>query len=173
MSAVLTSPRVLLIAISITGALALLLAWVLQHRFDYQPCPWCVLQRLLLLTIVGVALTGAMFGARVVQWVSAVAATLLSAVGVGVAMYQHLVAAKSASCNLTLADRVLSKSGLIEAWPAMFEATARCDEADRPWLGVPFSLWGAMLFASLAVVAAGTLIRLFRQRPRQRTLFSK
>lgn len=173
MNAVLTSPRVVLIAISVTGALALLLAWVLQHGFDYQPCPWCVLQRLLLFTVVLVALTGALSGARVLQWFNMVAAALLSLVGVGVAMYQHLVAAQSASCNLTLADRILSKTGLIEAWPAMFEATARCDEADRPWLGVPFSLWGAMLFASLAVMAAGSLIRGFRQRPHRTTLVSK
>ncbi|MFM7569852.1 MAG: disulfide bond formation protein B [Betaproteobacteria bacterium] len=173
MNASLTSPRVVLIAISITGALALLLAWVLQHRFDYQPCPWCVLQRLLLLTVVAVSLMGAVFRARVPQWLSAAATTLLSVVGVVVALYQHLVAAKSASCNLTLADRILSKTGLVEAWPAMFEATARCDEADRPWLGVPFSLWGAALFAGLAVVAAGLLIQVFRQRLHQPTLVSK
>lgn len=173
MNAALTSPRVMLIAISITGVLALLLAWVLQHRFDYQPCPWCVLQRLLLLVVVLAALMGALFGARMVQGFSAMAAILLSSVGVGVAMYQHLVAAQSASCNLTLADRILSRTGLIEAWPAMFEATARCDEADRPWLGVPFSLWGAMLFLSLAVMAAASLIRVFRRRSHQPSLFSK
>jgi disulfide bond formation protein DsbB len=42
-----------------TGALlALAVALVSQYVFDMQPCPWCVLQRLLFLAIAGVAAIG-------------------------------------------------------------------------------------------------------------------
>ena len=93
-------------------------------------------------------------------------AAVLSLSGVAVALYQHQVAAQSASCNLTLADRIISTLGLADIWPAMFEATARCDEADRPWLGLPFSLWGAALFAVLGVGALVALRQSLRWRAR-------
>jgi hypothetical protein len=52
----------------------------------------------------------------------------------------------------------------------MFEATARCDEADRPWLGLPFSLWGAALFVVLGVGALVALRQSLRWRARARAL---
>jgi disulfide bond formation protein DsbB len=106
-------------------------------------------------------------------WAPAVAsalAAMLSLSGVAVALYQHQVAAQSASCNLTLADRIISTLGLADLWPAMFEATARCDEADRPWLGLPFSLWGAALFVVLGVGALVALRQSLRWRARARAL---
>jgi disulfide bond formation protein DsbB len=86
-----------------------------------------------------------------------VAAALLSVAGVATAIYQHVVAARSDSCALTLADRVIGGLRLVEFWPAMFEATARCDEANLPWLGVPFALWGALTFL---ITASGSLLAL-------------
>jgi disulfide bond formation protein DsbB len=160
------SPRLVLAAIAVVGALALVLAWVLQHRFDYQPCPWCVLQRLLVFATAVVCLAGCLVQGRPGQLTAVLVASVLSCVGAGVAFYQHFVAAKTASCNLTLADRIIGGLGLADLWPGMFEATARCDEADRPWLGVPFSLWGAALFALFAVAAIGSLWRTFRKRRR-------
>lgn len=146
------------------GALAL--AWVLQHWFDYQPCPWCVLQRLLVSAIALVAMLGAVVPGTWAPIVTSMFAAVLSLSGVAVALYQHQVAAQSASCNLTLADRIISTLGLADIWPAMFEATARCDEADRPWLGLPFSLWGAALFAVLGVGALVALRQSLRWRAR-------
>lgn len=146
---------------------ALALAWVLQHRFDYQPCPWCVLQRLLVVAVALVALMGSVTPGARSSGVASSLAAVLSLSGAGVALYQHWVAARSVSCQLTFADRIISILGLADAWPAMFEATARCDEADRPWLGLPFSLWGAMLFAVLGAGALAALRRSLRSRVQQ------
>lgn len=49
----------------------------------------------------------------------------------------------------------------------MFEARARCDEANLPWLGVPFAIWSLTLFIALALLG----LRVFRSRPP--TLFLK
>ena len=157
-------PRLTLAAIGVVGVLAVCLASVLQHRFDYQPCPWCVLQRLIVMVVAAIGLAASLCRARLALAVAGGMAFMLSATGVGVALYQHWVAARTASCNLTLADRIIGWLGLADLWPAMFEATARCDEADRPWLGVPFSLWGATLFALLAVAAARALWQTLAQR---------
>jgi disulfide bond formation protein DsbB len=159
-------PLLALIAGVAIGALAL--AWVLQHRFDYQPCPWCVLQRLLVSAIALTAMLGVVVPGSLAPIVTSALAAVLSLSGVAVALYQHRVAAQSASCNLTLADRIMSTLGLADLWPAMFEATARCDEADRPWLGLPFSLWGAVLFAVLGVGALWALRQSLRWRARVR-----
>jgi disulfide bond formation protein DsbB len=164
LSAASATPRRVLAAIGLTGALALGLAWVLQHRYDYQPCPWCVLQRLLVWATTAVCLAGSLVRRRRGHLCAAFVAGVLSCAGVGVALYQHVVAAKTASCQLTLADRIMGRLGLAEIWPGMFEATARCDEADRAWLGVPFSLWGAALFTLFAVAAIGLLLRMLQQR---------
>jgi disulfide bond formation protein DsbB len=43
----------------------------------------------------------------------------------------------------------------------MFEATARCDEANLPWLGIPFALWSLGLFMVLLLIG----LRAFRYRP--------
>lgn len=162
--------RTLLVLIGGMAIGALGLAWVLQHRFDYQPCPWCVLQRLLASTIALVAMLGAVAPGVWAPAVASALAAMLSLSGVAVALYQHQVAAQSASCNLTLADRIISTLGLADLWPAMFEATARCDEADRPWLGLPFSLWGAALFVVLGVGALVALRQSLRWRARARAL---
>jgi disulfide bond formation protein DsbB len=36
----------------------------------------------------------------------------------------------------------------------MFEATARCDEANLPMLGVPYAIWSAVLFLLIAIASA-------------------
>jgi len=42
-------------------------AFVSQHWFDMQPCPWCVLQRLIFVKIALVALVGLAWQSRVGQ----------------------------------------------------------------------------------------------------------
>lgn len=155
------APRPLLAAVGTVGVGALALAAFLQHARGFEPCPWCVFQRLLLMLVVVAAWLGAAIPPR---WSRARVGTgfvalVLSLAGLFVALYQHVVAAQSASCALTLADRIIGGLGLAELWPAMFEATARCDEADLPWLGLPFSLWGATTFALTATGSALALLR--------------
>ena len=82
-----------------------------QHVYDMEPCPWCVLQRLVFVTIgvVRPARPGLArpAGTRVVGTVG----LLLAAAGLAAALWQHFVAAKSASCNLTLADQSSTPPG--------------------------------------------------------------
>jgi disulfide bond formation protein DsbB len=156
---VLIASRPALAAVSAVGVGALTLAAILQHAYGYEPCPWCVLQRLIVLAVAAVALLGAAAPPRwqrasmVAAWVVMV----LSVLGFASALYQHFVAAQTASCALTMADRIVGVLRLPTWWPAMFEATARCDEADLPWLGVPFSFWGAFTFSLTGLGGAAAL----------------
>lgn len=136
-----------------TAGLVFLLAWggvaaalVTQHGFGLEPCPWCVIQRLLYL-LAGLFALGSMF----VRQRAGIARSLLglsalASIGaLATALYQQLVAAKTGSCALTSADRFLMATGLDEALPSIFKATAACDEANAPMFGVPYALWSVAL----------------------------
>ena len=56
----LRAAREWLMACALVCLLALIAALLLQHVWDMQPCPWCVLQRLIYLAIGLVCLAGAL-----------------------------------------------------------------------------------------------------------------
>jgi len=134
-------------------------ALVSQHAFEMQPCPWCVLQRLSFVLIGLVALVPIAWPSIAVQRAGAFGMLLLASAGIAAALWQHSAAAKSASCNLTLADRIMSASPLDRLLPAVFEARASCADAAVALLGVPYAMWSALAFAICAVV----LLRILRR----------
>ena len=86
---------------------ALALALVAQYVGHMEPCPWCVLQRVIYVVIAIVCAVAALVRTRTVRMPLAGLALLLSVSGVAAALYQHNVAAASFSCNLTFADKVV------------------------------------------------------------------
>ena len=67
-------------------------------------------------------------------------------------LWQHFVAARSASCNLTLADRIVNATGLDALLPDVFEARASCADAAVVLLGVPYEFWSGALFGAIGVL---------------------
>ena len=161
------APRTLLLGVAAVCGLSVGLALLAQHRLDMQTCSWCILQRLLFVLITVVALLGALVPAAV-QRLSAVTAAVLIDIAAGLgataALYQHLVASKSASCVQTLADKVIGGLGLDRALPDVFEVRATCADGAVSVLGVPFELWSLLLFVLAGLTAGVTLIIALRQR---------
>ncbi len=145
--------RGVLFLMALASVAAVAGAYLSQHRWGMEPCPWCVLQRILFLVIAAVSLIGAMLPLRWAQIGTSVLAILASAGGIAAALYQHFVAAKSASCNLTFADKVIGTFGLDARWPDLFEVRANCADAAVNLLGVPYEFWSLALFAMLASTA--------------------
>jgi len=81
-------------------------------------------------------------------------ATLFAASGVASALWQHFVAASSNSCNLTLADRILSALGLFDLAPSVFAPMASCADAAVNLLGVPYAFWSLALFVLCGAITA-------------------
>lgn len=148
----LTTTR-LLLAMAALCVAAVGAALVSQHVFDMQPCPWCILQRLIYLAIAALCLVGAAFSARPVRLVIGVLTLLLALSGGASALYQELVASKSASCNLTFADKVISALGLDGVLPDLLAVRASCADAAVAILGVSYAYWSLALFALLAWAA--------------------
>jgi disulfide bond formation protein DsbB len=150
---------VLLIGIAVLSLLAVAAALVTQHVYDMQPCPWCVLQRLIFVAIALAALLGLVWRSALGQTLSALSIVALGVCGVAAALWQHFVAAVSSSCNQTLADRIVS--GLrLDAWlPEIFQARASCADAAVKLLGVPYEVWSLALFMLMAIGAMRMLVR--------------
>jgi disulfide bond formation protein DsbB len=155
-------PRVptILAAIGAGSLAALGVALVAQHGFGIEPCPWCVIQRLVLIGVACVALVGASAARRSPRAGAAAAAALLVLAGGGLlaAWYQHTVAARQFSCAFTWADRTLMTLQL-DAWlPSVFRVGATCaDAAKATLLGLPFEAWGGGWFAGVALAAVAAI----------------
>ncbi len=145
------APSAWLLMATAWGAVAA--ALVSQHVFGYEPCPWCVVQRVAYL-LVGLFAVAAAFVRQsrpvAVTWLGLAALAALG--GLAAALHQHFVAAQTSSCAFTAADRWIAGLGLDEALPAVFKATAACDQANAPLLGIPYSLWSAALAVVLLVL---------------------
>ncbi|MEO7337718.1 MAG: disulfide bond formation protein B, partial [Caldimonas sp.] len=68
-------------------------------------------------------------------------------------------AAASASCNLTLADKILNALQLPRLLPDAFEPRASCADAAVNLLGVPYDIWSLGLFVVVALTAVSVLKR--------------
>ena len=158
-----------LLAVTVFSFGSVGLALVLQHGFDIQPCAWCTLQRLIYLAI-GLAALGAwLTRIRAAERLLVLLGIALSVSGMAAALYQQFVAAKSQSCVQSLADRIIKTPRLDEIAPWLFKATAFCDEANVPLLGVPFAFWSVALFAVLLALLMSSLLR-SRRHDRYRSL---
>ena len=159
-------PTAALAAMAVASLGAVGLALVSQHVFDMQPCPWCVLQRLVFVLIAVAAGAGALLRGPTGRRVVTALAGLLALAGVAAALWQHFVAAASASCKRTLADRIVNGLQLDALAPEVFAPRASCAEAAVDLLGVPYEFWSLALFALLAATAIA-LIALDLRRPAQ------
>jgi protein dithiol:quinone oxidoreductase len=144
----------LLVAAAVLSFAAVGLALVSQHAFDMQPCPWCVLQRLIFV-VIGVVCLVALAAPRA----GGAVVLLLCVCGIAAALWQHFVAASSDSCDLTLAERIVSALGLDGLAPEVFQARASCAEAAVSMLGVPYEFYSLALFVVLAALAWRVLAR--------------
>jgi len=145
------SSRALLAIAGLACAASVGLALLAQHRFNMQPCPWCILQRLIFVVLAGLCLLGAALPALPRRLVAALALPF-AAGGMAAALWQHFVAAKTSSCAMTLADRIVMATGLDMRLPEWFEVRATCADAAVSVFGVPFEFWALALFAAVGLV---------------------
>ena len=139
-----------MVALAAVGA-----ALYTQHGpLGLRPCAWCVLQRLGLLAVAGAALLGLLLPGLPGRRLGALMAGLAAVSGLAMSAWQHWVAAASASCAMSLADRIMGWTGLDRRWPEVFAAYASCADAKATLLGLPYEFYSLGLFAALALAAA-------------------
>ncbi|CAN5323057.1 disulfide bond formation protein B [soil metagenome] len=134
-----------------------------QFKYDWRPCPWCILQRVIFIAIAIVCIVAASIRGVAARSVPLIFVLVLSVLGIASALWQHFVAARSTSCAMTLADKILSAIGLDSLMPSVFRITGSCAEAAVSMFNVPFEFWSLALFAVLGVLS----IYLIRRLPRE------
>ena len=155
----LTSPRALLAGMAGLSLLAVAAALYTQYAWDMQPCAWCVLQRLVFVAVAAAALLGLAMPGAIGRRGGAALAMVLADLGLAAALWQHFVANRSASCNMSLADKVMGATGLDRTVPEVFAAFASCAEAKVDLAGLPYEWWSAALFILLSLAALRVALR--------------
>jgi protein dithiol:quinone oxidoreductase len=144
-----------LLTVGSLSAAAVAVALISQHSFGMQPCPWCIVQRMLYVVMAIVALVAAAWPIRAAGFVqrrTLFATAVLAVLGAASALWQQIFAAKSSSCARTVADYIVGTSHLDVWLPEIFQARASCAES-ASMLGVPYAIWSLAAFLILAVVA--------------------
>lgn len=153
----------LLRLISILSFSSVAIALFSQYVFDMQPCAWCVFQRLLYLLIGLFALwLGFIKHTRVRIVLGTASIVALTIIGIFAAWYQEKVAANTFSCAQTLADQIMTKSGLDSAAPWLFGIYASCMDARVKLLGIEYAWWSLAVFTLIGLTSLVILKRLLR-----------
>lgn len=151
-----------LLAIVLACLSAVAAALVSQHYFDMRPCPWCVLQRgvfLMIALVCGLALIGR---SRILRLSLCTLALLLSVSGIAAALWQHVQAANSLSCGLSLAEQIISWSGLDRLAPDVMAPQTSCADGAVNLFGLPYEFWSLALFSLIAIVLVLMVVAAFR-----------
>ena len=135
----------------------ILYALYLQY-YEYQdPCPLCLLQRVVYIALMVVFLLGALHGPR--RTAAVVYSTLLvlvSLIGAGIAgrhvWLQHLPKDKVPECGPGL-GYILDRFPLVNALEKIFRGSGECAEAGWRLMGLSIAEWSLVWFILLGAYA--------------------
>lgn len=151
-------------AVVLVAALAAVAAaLVSQFAFDMLPCAWCVLQRLIFLGLAVVSALALWLKEPLARAALGGINILLAGSGIASALYQHIVAADSSSCRLSLAERIIGGPLHLDALlPSVFEIRVGCSAGATTLLGIPYEFWS---LAAFGVIALTSVLALRPHRP--------
>lgn len=129
----------------------------LQHSQGLEPCPLCVLQRVIFLAIAAVALAMTLFGVRrpAARIGAGLAVALLALAGAGVAARQSWLQHFPPPIQECGADFyfLLDTTPLAQLLPALFSGTGDCSRRDWLFLHLSIAEWALAFFITIAILA--------------------
>jgi protein dithiol:quinone oxidoreductase len=144
-------------------------ALYLQHYQHQDPCPLCLLQRVVYIALMGVFLVAAIHGpGRVGAMIYG--GLLLVTAGIGAAIatrhvwLQHLPPDRVPECGPGL-EFTLRKYPLYQALEKVFAGTGQCAEAGWSFLGLTIAGWSLLWFVLLGSFAVYLTVLAMRRRP--------
>lgn len=144
------------------GAVIYAVLW-LEGRLGLEPCPLCVLDRVVFVIAGTVFMLAALHGAGMVgQRVYAVLVLLPLAGGIGIAgrhvWLQHLPADRVPACGPDL-GYILESFPFGQALELILRGSGSCAEIQWRFLGLSIPEWTLILFTGLALLALVLLLR--------------
>lgn len=151
--------------VGFTGcALLVGLAYVLQYGMGLQPCPFCLLQRWVLMLAAVIFLFSALLPSLSWQRLGLGLNTLLILFGGALAgrqiWLQHLPADKVPACGPSL-DFMLANFPWHQTLRILYNGTGECAEITFRFLGLSLPIWSLLGFLLLGLI---TLCGLFSRR---------
>jgi disulfide bond formation protein DsbB len=134
---------------------ALVLAYIAQYVFDYQPCILCLYQRLPFFSVIGFSLLSLFFlkQKKLQKFVIFFCAFFL-AINAGIAVYQvgveQKVFAGPSTCSSKNLDKITDLKELEEALKAT--KAVRCDEPELFFLGLSMASWNLIYCCGLIFI---------------------
>ena len=149
--------RSLLNAIALVCVGLVAIALYLQHVTGLLPCPLCVIQRYLFLSIALCCFVGAIGG----QPKAGAALGLVGALGGLGVVGKHLwvLAHPGLSCGIDPMETVLNKIPSATMLPWLFHADGLCEDARDTLLGLSIPQWSALWFVLLTASLVYLLVR--------------
>jgi len=164
-----TRPRSGLLLLGILSAILIIAALILQSWKNLNPCPLCIFQRILLMLLSIVALSGAALPGKERLYRGFGAALALIALGgFSVALYQSAMQARPdlvPECSYTdpgLIEQFVNWIGMLALDSAflseLFLATGLCSSQEWVFLGLSMANWSAASFLFFAALALWLVI---------------
>ncbi|WEE01135.1 disulfide bond formation protein B [Taylorella equigenitalis] len=146
--------RSILNIITLLSILSLSFALFSQYYWGMLPCAWCVLSRFLLVLLIIFSVLFNFFYNHSIKKIGAFFSLIVSILGIATSYYQYTVANKTFTCELTLADKIISKwLGLDALLPQVFGIKATCMDAVVSLFGLDYVLWALILFVFLTLLS--------------------
>ena len=149
------TPRLVWLAIGLASAALVTASVILTLWLNLHPCPLCIFQRVLYMTLAALAFVAALKPARLMGGLTGLLAILTALGGVGIAGYQVWLQAQPAAF-LGCAGGPLKWVETLVFWlgerlPALFLATGLCGDVEITPFGLSLPTWSLMAFTAFLV----------------------
>lgn len=132
------------ILIPIFCSTALIIALVSQHIYNMLPCPWCILQRFVIILI----LITSLLSIKNNNQINKILIFIYSSIGFLLGAYQYFIVADSSTCFLSVAQKIINFSMLGDLFPNVFGVWAGC--GDKSYLfNIDYAIWSMLFFILL------------------------
>ena len=139
-------------------------AYFLQYGpGQQQPCPLCILQRYVYMTIAIVALVAAAMGTRrIAMMVIAIVLDVFAAIGAALALWQVTKGDSMTSCDTDLVGQIVYALPTRALWPEFLAAYGGCADKFPPIFGLSAPLWSFLWFAGFTAICGFIFLKLRR-----------
>jgi len=139
----------------------------LQHRLGLEPCPLCILQRVVFFCLAGVLLVALLHGPKGWgRWLYGLAGGLVAIIGAGISGWhvrlQNLPADQVPTCGPGL-DFMMENFPLADAMQMIFQGSGECAEQLWGFLGLSMPAWALVWFLLLGIGAILPLVPKWRR----------
>jgi disulfide bond formation protein DsbB len=137
-------------------------AYAIEHIYDIEPCPLCVLQRIVYWIMAVVCLLGAYHNSKtLVRYCYSLSALLLGIVGILLSgrqiWLQHLPIGEVPSCTAGL-DRLLEVYPVLDVLKMVFTSSGECSVVNFTILGLSLAETSFISFGLLTLVSIWIIV---------------